>query len=230
MARILCIEDDETVQHLFGRALFREGFEVHYAWNGQEGYEKVLTLAPDLVLLDLMLPVMNGVEVLRKVKENRRTQAIPVIVVTAYGDEADMLMHSITALGAARYLRKPVDARDLVRQVKQVLAEFPPVKGRPAAPEQLEVRKGCLRADPRFRTLLIDDRLAATLPEKEFALLRCLLESPGSVATERLLERLGYEPRQGDALKQVVHRLREALGPDESRRVTTTSEGYELIG
>ncbi len=229
MARILSIEDDQDIQHLIGQVLFKEGYEVHYAWNGQEGYEKILALDPDLILLDLMLPLMNGVELLQKLQRNKTTKDIPVIIVSAYGDEANMLGHSVVALGAAAYLRKPVLIPELLSGVKQVLASRPPRSGRKSgtAPEP---RKGSVRVDPRFRTVWIDDRLIAALPEKEFALLMRLLKDPGPVPREELLKTLGYERRQGSALKQAVHRLRRKFGPAESRRIRTSPGGYELIG
>src|SRR5262249_6808447 len=108
MARILSIEDDEDEQHLIGQALFSAGYEVHYAWNGQEGYEKILSLNPDLILLDLMLPRLNGVEILKRLQQNKAAEAIPVIVITVFGDEANLLGESVEALGAADYLRKPI--------------------------------------------------------------------------------------------------------------------------
>ncbi|MBI4249219.1 MAG: response regulator transcription factor [Elusimicrobia bacterium] len=230
MAKILSIEDDADLQHLFGRVLFREGYDVYYAWNGREGYEKTLEVSPDLVLLDLMLPLMNGVEFLKKLKESKSTQDIPVIIVTAYGDEADMLKYSLEALGAETYLRKPVEIPELLSRVKQVLAQFPRMPQRTTAPEPRKLSKGSVRMDPKGLTVWVNDRLVATLPHKEFALLRCLIESRGEISREKLLRDLGYATRQGDALKQVIHRLREALGEAESRRIKTTPKGYELDG
>lgn len=229
MARILSIEDDQDIQHLVGQVLFRMGYEVHYAWNGQEGYEKILALAPDLILLDLMLPLMNGVELLKKLQENRATKDIPVVIVTAYGDEANMLGQSVVALGAAAYLRKPVIISELLACVRENLTQLPLNGGGKRAAVD-EVRKGSVRADLKFRTVWINDRLIATLPDKEFALLRRLIMKPGSVPQAELLETLRYADGQRNALKQVVHRLRLKLGPLEARRIRTAADGYELIG
>lgn len=229
MARLLSIEDDETVQHLIGSALFREGYEVHYAWNGLEGYEKVLSLKPDLILLDLMLPMMNGVELLKKLKENKAVLDIPVVIVTGFGDEANLLGSSVRALGAADYLRKPIRIEELLGCVKKILLQFQRPKSKAGAGPQ-ELRKGVIRADPKFRTVWINDRLAATLSFKEFALLRCLIKSPGPVSNGTLLRGLGYRPRQTNALKQAIHRLRGCLGAREGRRIQMTPKGYELIG
>lgn len=230
MARILSIEDDQDIQHLMGEVLFQEGYDVHYAWNGREGYEKILELFPDLILLDLMLPIMSGVDLLKKLKDNKSLQDIPIIIVTAYGDEAYMLKRSVEVLGAAAYLRKPVQLQELVRVVKQVLLQYPRLIRQSALSESQELRKGCVRADPKFMTVWVNDRLIATVTSKEFALLRCLIESPGPITKEKLLHDLGYQSDQGDALKQTIHRLRESFAPSEIRRIKTTSLGYELVG
>lgn len=230
MARILSVEDDEHVQHLLGRALFQNGYEMHYAWNGQEGWEKVLAVDPDLVLLDLMLPVVNGVELLQRMRAHKAARDIPVIVVTSYGDDADMLRHALTALGAARFLRKPIDFAELLRSVKAVLAAHPRVPNRAAPPSARVLRKGAVAADPLLLTVWVEDKPVATLQNKEFAVLRILLESAGPVAREALMKGLGYRAAQDAALKQVVHRLRGALGEAHKIRVRTTQEGYELLG
>ncbi|HVA66038.1 MAG TPA: response regulator transcription factor [Elusimicrobiota bacterium] len=228
MTRIVSIEDDPDVQHLIGGALFKEKYDIHYAWNGQEGYEKILALRPALVLLDLMLPILNGVDVLKKLKENRATRNIPVIIVTSYGDEADMLKYAVQVLGAERYLRKPFVPAELVAAIKQVLIQLP--RAGPSAPADKEIKKGRLRADKNSLTVWIDDRLVAALPDKEFALLECLVKSSGQATKAALLSAMGYAASQNDALKQAVCRLRKALGPSETRRIKTTKSGYELVG
>lgn len=230
MARILSVEDDEHVQHLLGQALFQQGYEMHYAWNGQEGWEKVLAVDPDLVLLDLMLPMVNGVELLKRMRASRAVRDIPVVIVTSYGDEADMLKHALSALGAARFLRKPIDFAELTRCVKAVLAAHPRVSSRAAPPSARVLRKGGVAADPVLLTVWVDDKPVGTLRNKEFSVLRLLLESPGPAAREGLMQGLRYGPKQDAALKQVVHRLRAALGEVHKARIRTTPEGYELVG
>lgn len=225
MARILSIEDDPALQHLLGLSLRPHGYEVHYAFNGQEGFEKVLALAPDLVLLDLNLPGMNGVEVLRAMQANRDARHIPVIVTTAHNDGANMLAHSVRALGAVEFLPKPVQIKELLARLKSLLANRP----RAAEPARA-LAKGAVRADPRFRTVWIEDRLTATLPPKRFRLLKLLMEVPGPVPRGRLKEGLWERAVSDNALEKAIQRLREDLGPGESRRIQTTLEGYELVG
>lgn len=230
MARILSIEDDADIQRLIGQALFRENYEVNYAWNGKEGYEKILSFDPDLILLDLMLPLMNGVELLKKLQDEKITPEIPVVVISAYGDEVNLLGHSVKALGAAGYLRKPVNLQEMVVIIKNILLQFPRTPSSKGDAKERGLSKGAVRADPKFKTVWINDKLVATLSPKRFDLLLCLIESSGSVPREALLKKMGYKARQVNAIKQDIHRLREDLGPSEQRRIQTTLDGYELIG
>lgn len=207
-----------------GLTLQSRGYEVHYAFNGREGYEKILSLDPDLVLLDLMIPVWNGVQVIEKMKANRETRDIPVIVITAYGDEAGMLSNSLLALGAVEYIRKPFEMAQLVRRIEDVLAES---AKRDPAPAH-EIQKGPAKLNVKFRTLWVEDRLVATLPPKLAALLRVLLETEGGVDRERLMASVWPEGASGNALEKSIERLRKALGA-QGYRLQTIERGYEFV-
>lgn len=224
MARILSVEDSADLQQLMGLTLQARGYEVHYAFNGKEGYEKILALDPDLVLLDLMIPVINGVDVIRKMKSNRETRDIPVIVITAYGDEAGMLSNTLVALGAVEYIRKPFEMAQLVRRIEDVLAT---AARRDRSPSS-EVQKGPARLNVKFRTLWVDDQLVATLPPKLATLLRVLLESQAGVDRERLLSAVWPRGTSGNALEKSIERLRKALGP-HGYRLQTIERGYEFV-
>lgn len=225
MARILSIEDDPDLQHLLGLSLQGEGYEVHYAFTGKEGYEKVLSLNPDLVILDMMLPVMNGTELIAKIKEHKTARDIPIIVTTAYQDDVNFLESKIRALGVLEYLRKPVRLEEVKRLIRTILAG---VEER--APLALDIRKGAVRIDPKYRTVWVKDRLVATLPPKRFELLRALLQSVGSVTRKELLRRVwGNGGSDDNVLEKTIQRVREDLG-DEGQRVQTTLDGYELVG
>ncbi len=225
MARILSIEDDPDFQRLIGVALHREGHDVHYAFTGQEGYEKVLSLNPDLILLDLMLPILSGVEVLKKVRSHRSAWAIPVIVTTAHYKAPAFLEAEIRPLGVVEYLPKPVRLEDLILLIKRVAR---PV--RLGTPQGLKLRKGEIRVDPRYRTVWLKDRLLATLPPKRFEVLFALVQSPGEVPKGDLLREVWEEGADENSLEKTIQRLREDFGPQEGRRIVTTLRGYELAG
>ena len=224
MARILSIEDSADLQKLMGIALQARGCEVHYAFNGEEGYEKVLSLDPDLVLLDLMIPVLNGIQVLEKMKANRDTRDIPVIVITAHGGEADLLFHSMMALGAVEFLRKPFEMQALVRRVQDTLAASP----RRHLPHVAEVQKGAAKLNIKFRTLWIEDRKVATFPPKLAALLRVLLEAEGGVDRPALLKAAWPQGANSNTLEKSIERLRKILGP-QAYRLQTIERGYEFV-
>ena len=223
MAKILIIEDDGEMQQLLSLVFNKENYEVHYAFNGKEGYEKILSMHPDLILLDLMLPGMNGVEILKAVKGNKDVRDLPIIVLTAYGDDASMLEHSVKALGAVEYLRKPVEIATLLIHIKRLLAATPR-----QAPPPDEIRRGAIRADPSFRTVFINDRLVATLPSRRFDLFRLLLEADGEMTKQALCDKLGGAGTVY-ALEKAIQRLREDLGPVEAKRIQTTPSGYRMI-
>lgn len=223
MARILIIEDDGDLQQLLSIALNQDGYEVHYAFNGKEGYDKILQLQPDLVVLDLMMPVLNGIEVIRLVTSNTLVKDIPVVVMTAHGDKTDMLESSIKAQGVRAYLRKPFEVPEFKSVVRRMLQQYP---RKPVTNDH--VAKGVVRLDTGLRTVWIDDRLVATLTPVKANLLRLLIDARGPVKKEKLLVAL----RDGGslaALEKAISRLREDLG-EEGRRIQTCPDGYELVG
>lgn len=226
MARILIIEDDAELQHLLGEFLFRAGHDVHYAFNGKEGYEKVLSLHPELVVLDLMLPVMSGIDVLKLVTGNLLTRDIPIIIITAYSDQANMLEMSLKAQGAREYIKKPFHPKELVECIRRNLQEAP-TKPEEEAPQ---VVKGAVRLDLRFRTVWIDNKRVATLPPTRAELCRVLLEARKGVKREALIQSIWGKEGNDNLLDKTVQRLRDDFGPEENSRIQTTPDGYELLG
>jgi two-component system phosphate regulon response regulator PhoB len=224
MARILIIEDDGDLQQMLSIAFNQESYEVHYAFNGKEGYEKILALQPDVILLDLMMPVLNGVEVIKLVTTNTLVRDIPIIVMTAHGDKADMLEHSIKAQGVREYVRKPFEISSIKSLVRRMLTQYP---RKPAPPSQ--VAKGEVRLDTKMRTVWIADKMVATLSPTKAELLRVLIESRAGVKREKLLQSVWGGEATTSALEKTIQRLREDLG-EAGQRIQTTSEGYELIG
>lgn len=224
MARILIIEDDGDLQQMLSIALNQEGYEVHYAFNGKEGYEKILSIQPDVILLDLMMPVLNGVEVIKLVTTNTLVRDIPIIVMTAHGDKADMLEHSIKAQGVREYLRKPFEISSMKSLVKRMLLQYP---RKPAPPSQ--IAKGEVRLDTKMRTVWIADKMVATLSPTKAELLRVLLEAKGAVKRDKLLQAVWGGEATSSALEKTIQRLREDLGAG-GQRIQTTADGYEVIG
>ena len=116
---ILVVEDEEDLRDIVIYNLEREGYKTVGVESGEEGLELAISLRPDLVLLDLMLPGMNGMDVCRKIKQDSSTQSIPIIIVSAKGEEADIV--SGLELGADDYLTKPFSPRILLARVRTVL-------------------------------------------------------------------------------------------------------------
>jgi two-component system phosphate regulon response regulator PhoB len=226
MARILVIEDDAELQQLLNHSLYRQGFEVHHAFNGKEGYDKILSLRPDLVLLDLMLPQVPGTELIRMMQENVMLRDIPVIVMTGYGDKSDVLELSIRAQGAREYIRKPFRPAEIVSLIRRTLEQHP--KENPAAPRQYA--KGVLRLDSGYRTLFVQDKLIGTLTPKEAQVLQLLLDSKGAVPRARIIQEVWGAEGNDNILYKTVQRIREHLGAKESRRLQTHTDAYELLG
>lgn len=224
MSKVLIIEDDGDLQQILSLTLSRDGYELHYAFNGKEGYDKMVSIQPDVVLLDLMLPVLNGAEVMKLVTTNTSLRDIPIIVMTAHGDKADMLESSLKAQGARAYLKKPFELSEIRSLVRRMLTQYP------RAPiTAAEVAKGQVRLDVKFRTLWISDRNVATLSPMKARVLEVLLTAKGAVKRETLLKDVWGDPKAVPALEKTIQRLREDFG-DESRRLQTTAEGYEIVG
>jgi DNA-binding response OmpR family regulator len=224
MAKLLIIEDDGDLQQVLSVAFNREGYELHYAFNGKEGHDKMLALQPDVVLLDLMMPVLNGVEVIKLAASNTSLKDIPIIVMTGHGDKAAMLENSIKAQGARAYLKKPFELREATALVRRMLSQYPRNPTTAA-----EVAKGSVRLDVKFRTVWVEDRMVATLSPMKAKVLELLLGAKGPVKREKLLQAVWGDSSSAAALEKTIQRLREDLG-DEGRRLQTTSEGYEIVG
>jgi len=119
--RILSIEDDVDLQQVVAYVLKKQGWDAVFAYDGKDGLEKALAIKPDLILLDMMLPGLNGIEVIKALKENEGTREIPVILMTAYPSDAQFLEDAVRAMGAVEYLAKPVHIDELVKTVERLL-------------------------------------------------------------------------------------------------------------
>ena len=226
LARLLVVDDEPQIREVVNRYLEREGFKVTLAADGQAALAQFKTQGPDLVVLDLMLPKIDGLEVFRRL---RAEKAIPIIMLTAKGEETDRIVG--LELGADDYIVKPFSPRELVARVKTVLRRVSPTE--PVAKAERPVVHGELRIDPRERTVSLGTK-SLDLTGKEFDLLWFLATHPGQVFSRaQLLDRVwGYE-FYGDSSTVTVHvrRLREKIEPDPSapRYVSTVwGVGYKF--
>ncbi|MBI3552458.1 MAG: response regulator transcription factor [Elusimicrobia bacterium] len=226
MARILSVEDDPDLQHMLSLALQGQGYELHYAFTGREGYEKALLLNPDLILADMMLPVLNGVEMIKLIKANKTARDIPIIVMTAFSRDASCVESVVKPLGVLEYMRKPVQLEELSRLIKRIL------KGQANRTlPSLLLCKGVVRLDPKFRAVYINDKLVATLAPKRFEIMLALVENRGEVSCAELLKRVWSDDAESkNTLEKTIQRLREDLGSEGAARIQTTPLGYELVG
>ncbi len=182
MASILLIDDDAHIRDIVRFALTREGFAVAEAGDGRQGLEMAQATAPDLILLDIMMPEMDGTEVCRRLRRDGR---VPIIFLSSRDDEIDRILG--LELGGDDYVTKPFSPRELVARVKAVLRRAAPADPAPAAPPPAaEIRHNRLRLDlDGFRAFWGEAEVVLTVTE--FALLRTLAERPGRVMTRDAL-------------------------------------------
>jgi DNA-binding response OmpR family regulator len=223
-ARVLVVEDDATVAEVVVRYLEREGFEVESVGDGREALERAGRSLPDLVVLDLMLPGLDGLEVCRRLRD---VAPIPVIMLTARGDESDRVLG--LELGADDYVAKPFSPRELTARVKSVLRR---AQG-PLPPDASGVMTiGDLDIDPGAREVRRSGE-PVTLTAREFELLVFLARHPRrAFRRDELLEHVwGYT--YGDTSTVTVHirRLREKIEtqPSAPERIQTVwGVGYRF--
>ena len=223
-SRVLIVEDEPDIRALVVHHLKREGYQVSAASSGEEALRQVQAAAPDLVILDLMMPAMDGLEVCRRLRQDPATASLPIVMLTAKGDEIDRVLG--LEIGADDYVVKPFSPKELLARVRAVLRRSRPSPG--AAPLTL----GALEMDLGTHTASMGG-LALALTPKEFDLLRALIEARGRVLSrEFLLDRVwGYSRASEIESRTVdvhVRRLRVKLGPEGRRILTVKSVGYRL--
>jgi phosphate regulon transcriptional regulator PhoB len=223
-SRVLIVEDERDIRDLVLFHLEREGFQVSSASSGEEALRQVRHASPDLVLLDLMLPAMGGLEVCRKLRQDPATVALPIVMLTAKGDEVDRVLG--LELGADDYIVKPFSPKELLARVRAVLRRAK------LAPGAAAIAIGALAIDPGTRTVTVQGA-PLTLTHKEFELLSALADAQGRVLSrEFLLDRVWGYSRAGEIESRTVdvhvRRLRVKLGPEGRRILTVKSVGYRL--
>jgi DNA-binding response OmpR family regulator len=209
---ILIVDDEPNVGDVLGIYLRRESFSVSIARDGQAALDEIERQPPDLLVLDLMLPHVDGLQVVRRLRE-REASDVPIIILTAKTEESDRIAG--LELGADDYVTKPFSPRELVSRVKAILRR---TKNTTIAVEK-PVTFGRLHIDPRTRVVTLDGR-PCNLTAKEFDLLWFLARHPRQVFNrEQLLEHVWGFAEYVDFSTVTVHvrRLREKIEDDPSR-------------
>ncbi len=221
---VLVVDDEKTLVKALSFNLEKEGFRVEQAFDGEEALKKVFDLKPDIVVLDLMLPEVDGFEVCRQI---RKKLEIPIIMLTARSEDIDKVLG--LELGADDYLTKPFNSRELVARIKAIL--------RRSTVRDEESKKvvqiGKLQVDLLQHRAKIEDK-EVSLTSKEFALLSFLASNAGNVySREQLLEQVWGYDYYGDVRTVDVHirHLREKIEKDPANPkliITVWGTGYKL--
>jgi len=224
MTRVLVVEDDPDIAGLVARYLEKSGFEVESISSGTQALAAIASKPPDLLILDLMLPGVDGLEICRSVRSTTATRTIPVIMLTARAEESERIAG--LEIGADDYIAKPFSPNELVARVRALLrrAEFHPVSSGP-------ITYGEIAVDPERHTVLLNGQ-SVTLTAKEFLLLCYLLDHRGRVLSRDLLltDVWGYRYTGGTRTVDVhVRRLREKLPSLGNALVTVKQFGYKLL-
>ena len=221
---ILIVDDEKDILDLLKYNLQREGYEILTAPNGEEALNK-MTPQPDLVILDLMMPVLDGLETCRRLKNNPHTSHIPVIFLTARGSEVDEVVG--LELGADDYIQKPISPRKLVARVKTV---FRRLEQSPGGGEKSLISVGGLEINRSKHTVFRHGR-EITFARKEFEILALLASHPGKVFTrEMLLNQIwGKDVVVVDRTVDVhIRKIREKLGTEDDLIETIKGVGYRF--
>jgi len=216
MTRVLVVDDDPTVREVVAGYLIRAGLLVDQADDGPAALAQAAAEPPDVVVLDLMLPGLEGLEVLRRLRARRGD--LPVVLLTARGEEDDRILG--LQVGADDYVTKPFSARELVLRVQSILRRTSTA----IAPEARPLVDGDLRVDPRARTASRGG-ISLALTAREFDLLAHLLGHPerAFTRTDLLREVWGWEFGDESTVTVHVRRLREKVEDDPAapRRIST---------
>ena len=224
--RILIVEDDPDIAQLVARYLEKAAFETDRAASGRDALQMIAAHAPALVVLDLMLPHVDGLEICRRLRADEKTAAIPIIMLTARAEESERIVG--LELGADDYLAKPFSPNELVARVRALLRRAQRAQGAAAAKT---LTYGAISVDADRHVVSSNGR-DVTLTAKEFLLLEYLLQHRGRVLSRDVLltDVWGYRYTGGTRTVDVhVRRLREKLPLLAEALVTVKQFGYKLL-
>jgi len=221
--RILVIEDETDIREMLSLRLKKEKFDVLESSEGMTGLKKAQEELPDLVLLDLMLPFTNGLDILRKLRANRKTAQVPIIIVSAKGEESDVVVG--LELGADDYIAKPFNMSILIARINALLRRFQSSE----APPQIVIIGSVEIDTDRFLVTVEGEPIALT--RTEFGILYALATANGRVLTRNQLidEAIGSDAMVTDRTIDVhVTSLRNKLGSARELVETVRGIGYRL--
>jgi len=222
LPKILVVDDELDILELIRHTLAKEGFEVHVAANGAQAIDQTAEVNPEIILMDVMMPVMDGMEACRQLKENPETKNIPVVFLTARSEEFAELAGF--EAGADDYISKPIRPRVLLSRIKAILRR----RNALHTPEPEAIDFGVLKID-RERFVVDYEGKALQFPRKEFELLSFLASRPGRVfSRDEILENVwGNEVLVVDRTIDVhVRKIREKL--NEKFIYTVKGVGYKF--
>ena len=228
-ATVLIVEDEESFVEALTIGLMREGFTIDIARDGREALERFEANEPDLVLLDVMLPKISGIDVCREIRANSH---VPIIMVTAKGEEIDSVVG--LEVGADDYVTKPYRLRELVARMRALLRRSQWTGDGEAIAEGVVLAVGDVKVDTDRHEVTVRSEVI-DLPLKEFDLLQLLMSNAGRVLTrETLIDRVWGSDYVGDTKTLDVHikRLRSKIEPDPSNPeaiITIRGLGYKFV-
>jgi two-component system phosphate regulon response regulator PhoB len=221
--RILIIEDERALTEVLTYNLRREGYETVVAHDGQEGLRKAQTLLPDLIILDLMLPLLSGLEVCRELRAGERTRAVPILMLTAKAEETDQVVGF--SLGADDYVTKPFSVKVLVQRIRALQRRRESEAG-----ETDVIEHGGVRIDRVKHRAYVGERELELTPT-EFRLLECVLRQPGRAFSRAQL--MDAAIGEGAVVLERtidvhIKTLRRKLGEAADRVETVRGVGYRF--
>jgi two-component system, OmpR family, alkaline phosphatase synthesis response regulator PhoP len=224
-SRVLIVEDDRDIADLVAHYLSKAGFLVEQLSSGREALKAISENPPELLILDLMLPQVDGLDICRKMRSDEKTAAVPIIMLTARGEESDRIVG--LEMGADDYVAKPFSPNELVARARALLRRTER-SGKRRSPK---ATYGSIVVDPDTHTVS-SDGAGVTLTAKEFLLLEYLLRHRGRVLSRDVLltDVWGYRYTGGTRTVDVhVRRLREKLPLLADALVTVKQFGYKLL-
>lgn len=233
--RILVIEDESNIQELIKYNLEKSGYKVILADNGTAGLNEALANVPDLILLDLMLPGLDGLEVCKRLRADKRTKRVPIFMLTAKSEELDKVLG--LELGADDYITKPFSIKELIARIRAAMRRVEDEKDEEIPDEEVSklIKVRDIEIDSeRYEVKKGGEKLALTL--KEFELLKMLVENRGKVLTrDFLLDKIWGYDYVGETRTVDVHirHVRQKLKDEEGRNQlieTIRGVGYRFIG